>query len=62
MVDWAKVIACLKDVGYTGYLSQEDFFSFSAPSGQPSPAKRTGRIEYVRETLRQNKKYLDSLM
>ena len=62
MVDWAVVIACLKDIGYTGYLSQEDFFSFRAPSAQSPTGKKCERIEYVGKTLRQNKKYLDGLM
>jgi sugar phosphate isomerase/epimerase len=63
MVDWARVIACLKDVGYTGYLSQEDFFSFGgASSAQSATGSNHERIEYVRKTLRQNKKYLDSLI
>ncbi len=42
MVDWKAVIEALKDVGYEGYLSSEDF------SDQPIEDKLRGNISYLR--------------
>jgi len=61
MVNWKDVIQALKNAGYDGYLSQEDFFSFK--DARPRSIKdKPELIEYVRGILRRNKKYLDSIM
>ena len=62
MVDWSKVIYCLKEIGYDGYLAQEDFSSFRQEMKTYTPDKKAERIEYVRKTLRDNKAYIDELI
>jgi sugar phosphate isomerase/epimerase len=62
MVDWPTVIECLKDAGYNGYLSQEDFHSFKYTPDELTPETKPGRIEYVRDTLVRNKAYLDKCL
>lgn len=61
MVNWEDVISALKSVNYDGYLSQEDFYSFSA--ARPHSAHDKPKlIKYVKRVLNQSKKYLDSMM
>jgi len=61
MVNWRDVIQSLKKAGYDGYLSQEDFFSFSVARPQ-SMKDKSELTKYIKRILNQNKKYLDNLM